>query len=460
VDGMALYFDREYNASQDFSITAVYEKLTPEQVAMETATGKGVNFVEGMTWEQVKAKAKKENKYIFVDCYATWCVPCKVMDKYVYPLNMVGDALNGQFISVKVQMDSTKNDAPYIKQLYPLARILENEYNITALPTYMIFSPNGQAVHKFIGQHKAQRFIELISDAKIQDKQLYSLFNKVKDKKTSYSEYLPIAKRLKEEFGETELALQVARIYIDNYLNKLSEKELLKREHLDFAGQYNKAIRPEDKLFKVIYKYEHLADSIKESKPINGWMNSWAYSIINIILNREIIQAKLDEAKQNNISPNWKLIDIELSKIVDIERAKSMRMDAQLPWLGGFGKRDWAEYLKIALQRVAQKDSSYIHPNELDNFSRAVFKYSNDNSLLNQALQWSEKATEIGKDIDFWGVLWKEEKANILYRLGRREEAIALYKECILKMDNESFLVRMIESLNRILKNEAFWEKY
>src|SRR5438105_903166 len=42
---------------------------------------KGIKFTEGISWEQVKAKAKAESKYIFIDAYATWCGPCMKMDK-------------------------------------------------------------------------------------------------------------------------------------------------------------------------------------------------------------------------------------------------------------------------------------------------------------------------------------------------------------------------------------------
>ena len=43
--------------------------------------GKGVQFLE-ISYEQALAKAKAENKRIFIDCYASWCAPCKENAEY------------------------------------------------------------------------------------------------------------------------------------------------------------------------------------------------------------------------------------------------------------------------------------------------------------------------------------------------------------------------------------------
>src|SRR5579872_1581201 len=78
----------------------------------------GIHFENGMSWEQIKGKAKVENKYIFVDCYASWCGPCMKMDQDVYSRDSVGDIVNSHFISVKVQMDTSKKDNDTIKTWY------------------------------------------------------------------------------------------------------------------------------------------------------------------------------------------------------------------------------------------------------------------------------------------------------------------------------------------------------
>jgi len=47
------------------------------EVIQGDSSADGIRFVQGLTWEKVVKRAKKENKYIFVDCYTTWCGPCK-----------------------------------------------------------------------------------------------------------------------------------------------------------------------------------------------------------------------------------------------------------------------------------------------------------------------------------------------------------------------------------------------
>src|SRR5690349_5093161 len=84
--------------------------------------GSGILWVDNLNWQQVLKKAKKEKKYIFVDCFTTWCGPCKKMDKEVYANDSVGDLLNAKFISVKVQMDSTKGDNEFTRSWYKTAR--------------------------------------------------------------------------------------------------------------------------------------------------------------------------------------------------------------------------------------------------------------------------------------------------------------------------------------------------
>src|ERR1700722_11332866 len=86
------------------------------------AQEQGISFQHNVPWQTLLQKAKAEKKYVFVDCYASWCGPCKVMDKYIYSNDSVGRLMNDNFISVKIQMDSTGKDEKDIQNWYTEAK--------------------------------------------------------------------------------------------------------------------------------------------------------------------------------------------------------------------------------------------------------------------------------------------------------------------------------------------------
>ena len=77
-----------------------------------------IQFENKLTWQQIQAAARQENKFIFVDCYATWCTPCKMMDRDIYSSEKVGDYMNSNFISIKIQIDTTTHDNDDIRNMY------------------------------------------------------------------------------------------------------------------------------------------------------------------------------------------------------------------------------------------------------------------------------------------------------------------------------------------------------
>src|SRR5688500_2761792 len=88
----------------------------------------GISFVQGISWQEVIKKAKEEGKSIFVDCYTTWCLPCKKMDKEVFSDEQVAQFFNSKFICYKLQMDSTRNDDQAVKDSYRDADYFRKAY--------------------------------------------------------------------------------------------------------------------------------------------------------------------------------------------------------------------------------------------------------------------------------------------------------------------------------------------
>ena len=78
------------------------------QKATEADNTKGIVFFNG-NFNEALAQAKKENKVLFVDFYAVWCVPCKRMAKTVFTLDEVGRYFNQHFISIQIDAEKPEN---------------------------------------------------------------------------------------------------------------------------------------------------------------------------------------------------------------------------------------------------------------------------------------------------------------------------------------------------------------
>ena len=63
-----------------------------------------MQFDEG-SFSEVLAKAKQEKRMVFMDCYTSWCGPCKMMVQDVFSQEDVGQFMNTRFVNVKLDME-------------------------------------------------------------------------------------------------------------------------------------------------------------------------------------------------------------------------------------------------------------------------------------------------------------------------------------------------------------------
>ena len=99
------------------------------------AQSKGITFAQTKEWKKVLKKAKKEKKLIFIDCYTSWCGPCKMLSSQVFTREDVGNQFNVDFVNVKYDMEK---DADGV--------MLKDKFEVKAFPTLVFVDPNTQQV--------------------------------------------------------------------------------------------------------------------------------------------------------------------------------------------------------------------------------------------------------------------------------------------------------------------------
>ncbi len=98
-----------------------------------------------LTLEAALAKAGETDKMVVVDFFATWCGPCKMMDKETWPQEDVVAWVGKHAILIKVDVD--KEEA------------VAKDFNITAMPTVVFLKADKSEISRFVGGYPASEFI-------------------------------------------------------------------------------------------------------------------------------------------------------------------------------------------------------------------------------------------------------------------------------------------------------------
>lgn len=104
--------------------------------------------------EEGFAKARRENKPLFVDFFASWCFPCVQMEKGTFT-----DPDLQRFLSEKtvpVRVDCTE-ETPQCKKMV-------ERYNVVGWPTFLVLSPDETVLQSYVGESFSAE--ELISRLK------------------------------------------------------------------------------------------------------------------------------------------------------------------------------------------------------------------------------------------------------------------------------------------------------
>lgn len=347
------------------------------------AQEQGITFAGG-NWKDMLAKAKAENKVIFMDAYATWCGPCKMMDKNVFAEASVGEFYNERFVNAQIDMEAGEG--------IELAEL----YQVRAYPTLLFIDGDGQLVHRAVGYHDPEQFIKLGETALDPGRRLAGMTKRYADGERS-PEFLreyAIASR-DAMLPDTE---EVLAAYLETREDWTDEETL----QLIFET----AESADSKLFSFILEnraaFEALYGEYNFASKVQGM-------IINSLdpgAAPEEIFGKVDGLYQKAFP----------------EEAEPMSASFRMNYYQMTGQMEkFAETAVAYYDKYGQDDSM-----ELNNVAWSFFENVDDPRMLEKALKWAERSVEL-EDAYYNNdtVAW------LYFKLGKKKKAKKAAKHAI-----------------------------
>ncbi len=210
----------------------------------------GITFENG-TFTEALEKAKSENKLVFMDCYTTWCGPCKMLAKQVFTQKEVGDYFNPNFVNVKMDMEKGEGID------------LAKKYEVRAYPTLLWLNGEGEVVHKMIGGGSPQKLIDVANTANNPEKNWAAVDTKYKAGEKSI-EFLQTYLLTASQCGfDTKKAAE-------EYYSKRTTEELFNKTDMDIIAGTAKSTS-NDK-FKLVLENKEKFYAVADKAMVNQFL--------------------------------------------------------------------------------------------------------------------------------------------------------------------------------------------
>lgn len=108
--------------------------------ALGTGAAQAQVKFETKSTDAVREMAIKQGKLVFIDLYASWCPPCRMMERQVFSRKDVGEFMDQRFVAAKYDTDKTTGR--------------------DAIPLYLVFDTRGELLGRIQGAADAETFMD------------------------------------------------------------------------------------------------------------------------------------------------------------------------------------------------------------------------------------------------------------------------------------------------------------
>ena len=299
--------------------------------------GAQTNFNEGKTFQQILAQAKADGKPVFVDCYTSWCGPCKHMATVVFPQKEAGEYFNSKFVCWKVDME--KGEGPE----------LAKKYDVAAYPTFLILNADGSLRASQVGSAPLDKFIKTIDGLLNEEKGLNWYQQQFKDGNRDDAFLKDYMDLLDSRYLRNEKK-QVTSILLQG---KTAEQVVA--DSALFQRFFNASYDPDDELFLGVYRLRSTIQEKYGQKSVETLDKAWKQGARMIMEfdGREFKSFDLDKFQ----SYKQKMQEYNVPGIEQIE-------DATLVAVANY-KKDYATLAKYLQKDIKTKGTVWSNARDL-----------------------------------------------------------------------------------------------
>ncbi|MDE6070828.1 MAG: thioredoxin family protein [Alistipes sp.] len=115
-------------------------------VALTTGAAQAQVKFETCSTDAVREAAIAQGKLVFIDLYASWCPPCKMMERVVFSRKDIGRFMDERFVAAKYDTDEEPG------------KTLLARYGNRSIPLYLIFDTRGELLGRIQGASAPDEF--------------------------------------------------------------------------------------------------------------------------------------------------------------------------------------------------------------------------------------------------------------------------------------------------------------